>query len=69
MKNGAITSVGQPAQAAWSMPTTRPPSPNAIFTTCTEGERGLSNRTSSGRVMTIFTGLPVCLAARAAATA
>jgi hypothetical protein len=70
MKNGAITSVGQPAHAAWSMPITWPPGPKAIFTTWVEAERGLSKRTSSGRVQTIFTGLPpIAFDARAAPTA
>ena len=69
MKNGAITWVGQPAQAAWSIAVTRPPSPNAIFTTWTEGERKESKRLSSARVQTIFTGRPSALAASAAGTA
>jgi hypothetical protein len=52
------------------MAVTRPPSPNAIFTVCTEGERGLSKRLSSARVNTSFTGLPpMALEASAAATA
>ena len=69
MKNGAMASVGQPAAAVCSMAVTRPASPKAIRTTCTDGERGLSNRLSSARVKTSFTGLPAALAASAAATA
>ena len=64
-----MTSVGQPAAAAWSMAVTRPPSPKAIRTLWTEGERKLSKRVSSSRVKTSLTGLPRALEARAAGTA
>ena len=69
MNDGAMTAVGQPAAAWWSIAVTRPPSPKAMRRTCIEGDRGQSKRMSSGRVQTILTGLPTALAASAAGTA
>ena len=64
-----MASVGQPAAAACSIAVTRPASPNAIRTVCTEGDRGESKAASSARVKTSFTGLPNAFDASAAGTA